>query len=145
MSFKYSLQRILDIKENEKQIKQAEYQAAVKDFEEKATKLYHLLKRKEEFEASCLEKLTKGIPVYQIQQQQNSLLRMKMEIDEQMKKTDIARSVMYQRQDELIHISKDVKKYERIREIKKEQYEEEQKRLEMKEIDEISVQMYANR
>lgn len=145
MSFKYSLQKLLDIKENEKQMKEAEYASAQKNFEEKATRLYQLLKRKEEVEASYLEKLSKGVSVYEIQQQQNSLFRMKMEINKQMKETDLARAVMNKRQDELILISKDVKKYERMKEIKKEQFILEQKRLEMKEMDEISIQLYANR
>lgn len=145
MSFKYSLQKLLDIKENEKQMKEVEYASAQKNFEEKATKLYQLLKRKEEVEESYLQKLNEGVSVYEIQQQQNSLFRMKMEIDKQMKETDIARAVMNKRQAELISISMDVKKFEKMKEIKKEQFILEQKRLEMKEMDEISLQLYVNR
>lgn len=145
MGFKYSLQKLLDLTENEKQLKQVAYANAQKNFEEKATKLYHLLKRKEDLEASYKEKLAKGITIDQIQQQHNSLTKLKYEIDQSMKETDMAREVMNKRHNELILVARDVKKYEQMKERKKEEYLEEQKRLEMKQMDEISIQMYVNR
>lgn len=145
MSFQYSLQKLLDLKDNEKQQKEIAYTEAQKKFEEKATELYHLLKRKEDIEASHSQKMTEGISINQIQQQQNMLSRLKLEIDSRMKETDVAREVMYKRQEDLISTSMEVKKYVRMKEIKKEEFVLEQKRLEMKTMDEISLQIYANR
>ena len=71
--------------------------------------------------------------------------RLKLEIDLRMKETDVARDVMYKRQEDLVSTAMEVKKYERMKEIKQEDYVLEQKRLETKAMDEISLQIYANR
>lgn len=145
MSFQYSLQKLLDLKSNEKQQKEMAYNEAQKKFEEKATELYHLLKRKEDLEETYAQRMLEGISINQIQEQQIMLGRLKIEINLRMKETDVAREVMHKRQEDLVSSALEVKKYERMKEIKQEDYVLEQKRLETKAMDEISLQIYANR
>jgi flagellar FliJ protein len=145
MSFQYNLQKVLDVKEKEKQSKELAYADAQKRFEESATNLYQALKRKEDIEASYTEKMSTGIAVHQIQQQQNALSHLKSEIDRQTNKTNIARDGMHNKQNDLLNSAMELKKYEKMKEIKRKEYIEEEKRIETKEMDEISLQIYANR
>ncbi|PIB53998.1 flagellar export protein FliJ, partial [Pseudomonas sp. 2822-17] len=48
MSFQFSLQKVLEMKEHEKMEAQVDYQSAVGKFEVVATELYHTLKKKED-------------------------------------------------------------------------------------------------
>lgn len=145
MSFRYTLQKVLDYKEMQKEEKEAAYSQAVKTFEEVATALYHLLKRKEDTVKYYEEKLTEGVTVLELQMQQNQLLKLQKEIEKQQRLTNLARENMNRAQDDLLEMSIEYKKYVKMKEKQLEQYLEQMKREEMKQMDEISVQMYANR
>lgn len=145
MAFQYTLQKILDMKEKEKQQQEIEYTKALHVFEEKATELYNLLKQKEEVEESCRLQLQKGISIYEIRLQQRALSLLHNEIERVQHTTNIARDHMYRKQHELMVSSVEAKKYEKLKDIKKEEYLMEQKRLDTKLMDEISLQSYVNR
>lgn len=145
MSFQYTLQKVLDYKEKQKQEKEALYNQAVKKFEEIATALYHLLKKKEETESYYEQKLKQGLTVLELQMHETQLLRMQKEIEKQQRLTNLARENMNRAQEHLIEMSVEYKKYVKMKEKQFEQYLENIKREETKLMDEISIQMYANR
>lgn len=145
MSFQYTLQKVLDFKERQKQEKEAAFNQAVRTFEEIATVLYHLLKKKEETVSYYEEKLNQGVTVFELQMQQTQLLRLQKEIEKQQRLTNIARENMNHAQENLIEMSVEYKKYVKMKEKQLEQYLENLKREETKLMDEISIQMYANR
>ncbi|WP_209122384.1 flagellar export protein FliJ [Alkalihalobacillus sp. BA299] len=145
MSFRYTLQKVLDIKEREKQASENEFSKATKQFEEMAIRLYDLLKKKEDLESSCQRQMNEGIPVHQLQQHQTLLMRLNMDIERQQHSTNLARNTMYQKQKDLVDASIELKKYEKMKEIKHAEYIEEQKRIDNMRMDEISLQLYVNR
>ncbi|OLO40895.1 flagellar export protein FliJ [Alkalihalophilus pseudofirmus] len=145
MSFRYTLQKVLDIKDREKKTSENEYNKATKQFEEMATRLYDLLKKKEDLESSCQQQMNQGIPIHQLQQHQTLLMRLNVDIDRQQQSTNLARNIMYQKQEDFVEASIELKKYEKMKEIRYEEYIEEQKRMDNMRMDEISLQLYVNR
>ncbi|WP_096199362.1 flagellar export protein FliJ [Bacillus sp. FJAT-45350] len=145
MSFQYTLQKVLEIKERKKNEVEADYTEASSLFEKTATELYNLLKKKEDFEEGYKQQISQGISVNQLQQYETVLSRYQGEIERQQKSTQIARDKMHRKQDALVTMSIELKKYEKMKELKHQEYLEEVKREESKLMDEISVQQFANR
>ncbi|MCM2674738.1 flagellar export protein FliJ [Alkalicoccobacillus plakortidis] len=142
MIFQYSLQKLMDIKEREKEEAENIYSQAVKTFEEVATALYHLLKRKESLEADARLKLAKKVSIQDIQSMQSSMLFLQEAIQKQQHLTQLARKKMDEKQQLLIDASFEHKKHEKIREKKYMQFTLEEKRLEQLSMDEISIQRF---
>ncbi|KMK77356.1 flagellar biogenesis protein [Alkalihalobacillus pseudalcaliphilus] len=135
----------MDLKEREKKEGQSMYAMAVQDFEQKATVLYNLLKTKETLEADARERIVSGILIRDIQQQESQFLRLQNEINQQQQKTNMARHQMQLKQHELMERTVEFKKYEKMKNIKRSQFVEEQKQSERKMMDELSTMMYAKR
>lgn len=142
MSFRFTLQKVLEVKEHEKSEAQMAYQSAMKEFEEIATELYNLLKQKEDLIAMHDVHLKQGLPIATIQQTQETLRFLQNQIDKLQIRTHHARVKMIDKQRELTSSLVDVKKYERIKERKYLDYKHEQQMLENKFLDEISVQQF---
>ncbi|UOE92838.1 flagellar export protein FliJ [Alkalihalobacillus sp. LMS39] len=145
MTFQYTLQKVLEMKEKEKQTKQLDYHEAAQTFEDTATALYNLLKKREKIEDGYREQLSSGMPVHELLQHQTLIMRLQQEIEQQQFKTNIAREQMYQKQDMLTKSAIEFKTYEKMKENKHEEYMLAQKAEENKLMDEIAVQLYANR
>ncbi|MBU9720320.1 MULTISPECIES: flagellar export protein FliJ [Bacillaceae] len=145
MSFQFTLQKVLEMKEHNKMEAQLEYQDAMRKFEEVATELYHVLKKKEEILQTYEENIGKGVPISIIQQTEEALRFLQLQIDRLQESTHYARSSMNEKQQLLLTSTVDLKKYEKMKEKKFQQYEVEQKRFENKNLDEVSVQQYMNR
>ncbi|MCM3759449.1 flagellar biosynthesis chaperone FliJ [Alkalihalobacillus oceani] len=144
MSFQFALQKVMELKEREKHNIQAEYEQAVASFESVATELYEMLKRKEELEESARSQIANGTSIYALQQHQSKLLRLQQEIQKQQRQTHLAREKMNRKKQDLLSRSIEFKKYEKMRQVKQNQYEEEAKRLELQQMDELSIRLYAN-
>ncbi|UTR10866.1 flagellar export protein FliJ [Evansella sp. LMS18] len=143
MGFQYTLQKVLEVKEHEQAEAQAAYEQAIKQFEETATELYHLLKQKEDMLASYEDKLSGGIPVATIQYIQESLRFMQQRIDKLQIDTQRARDLMNKKQIRLNITAVDVRKFEKMKEKKYEAFIEEAKKQENQFLDEISVQKFS--
>lgn len=135
----------MELKEREKNNIQSQYQEAIAKFEIVATELYEMLKRKEELENNAREQFTKGTSIYQLQQNQSTLLRLQQEILVQQRSTQLARERMNRKEQDLINMSIEYKKYEKMKQIKLEQFEEEEKRIELLQMDDLSIRLFANR
>lgn len=142
MQFRYSLQKLMDLKEREKEEAENVYSSAVKTFEEVATELYHLLKRKEALEEDARAKLSSLVSVLDIQSMQASMLFLQEAIVKQQKRTQLARAKMEEKHQLLLDASFEYKKHEKIREKKRMQFVVEENRLEQVSMDEISVQRF---
>jgi flagellar FliJ protein len=145
MSFQFTLQKVMQYREREKNTVQAEYQEAVDRFEVIATQLYELLKRKEDLEERAREQVSTGTSIFDLQQNQLKLLRLQQEIQVKQRATQVARENMNVKQQDYILKSIELKKYEKVKEIKLEQYKTEEKRLELLQMDEQSIRLFANR
>ncbi|WP_185971010.1 flagellar export protein FliJ [Alkalicoccobacillus porphyridii] len=142
MGFHYSLQKLMDIKEREKETAESAYAEAVRTFEEVATTLYHLLKRKESLEADARARLEEQVSILDIQSMQTSMLFLQEAIQKQQLMTQQAREQMEWKQQQLVDASFEHKKHEKIREKKYMQFTLEEKRLDQMQMDEISIQRF---
>ncbi|MFN7250839.1 MAG: flagellar export protein FliJ [Anaerobacillus sp.] len=145
MSFRFTLQKILDVRESEKLNAEKEYSQATRQFEDVATKLYELLKQKEGFESDYYQRIESGIHIFQIQQSQSLLSQLQKRIDQFQVYTQKARENMNRKQEQLVEKSIEQKKYEKMKQIKYDIYVEETRRQENILMDEISVQQFVKR
>ncbi|OIJ13163.1 flagellar export protein FliJ [Anaerobacillus alkalilacustris] len=145
MSFQYTLQKVLEVRENDKLVAEKEFAIATRQFEEVATRLYELLKKKEDYENHYNNRIEAGIPIFQIQQSYSLLTRLQEQIDQLQYTTQKARENMNRKQNLLVEKSIELKKYEKMKQIKYEEYLEEEKRLENTLMDEISIQLFVKR
>ncbi|PYZ93145.1 flagellar export protein FliJ [Salipaludibacillus keqinensis] len=145
MSFQFTLEKVLEVKDFEKTDAELAYTESVKHFEGVATKLYELLKRKEELILANERKLEKGLTISMIQLNEETISYLQKEIDHLQVNTQEARKRMNEKERYLTFKSIDLKKYEKMKEIKKTQYIENEKRTEQRFLDEISVQQFVRR
>ncbi|MCD8501827.1 MAG: flagellar biosynthesis chaperone FliJ [Bacillaceae bacterium] len=142
MPFRFTLQKILDVKENEKIRAEKDFSEATRQFEEVATKLYTLLKKKEDYESTYYEKVGQGMIVSEIQQSHSLLEKLQRQIDQYQLFTQRARENMNRKQEVFLEKAVECKKYEKMKELRYEEYVEDGKRQEKILMDEISVQQF---
>ncbi|MCT8139822.1 flagellar biosynthesis chaperone FliJ [Anaerobacillus sp. CMMVII] len=145
MSFQFTLQKVLEVRENEKLKSEKEFTQATRQFEEVATKLYELLKKKENYQSKYSQRIENGIAIFELQQFHTILLQYQKQIDHLQYYTQKARENMNRKQEQLVEKTIELKKYEKMKQIKHELYIEESKRKENILMDEISVQQFINR
>lgn len=145
MSFQFTLQKVLELKERQKIERETEYKLAIDQFEEVATELYHLLKKKEDLEEKARLELQQGTSIKALRFQETTISRLDKEILALQQKTQRARAIMQTKQRKLVDASIELKKYEKMKQRKHEQFIEESKRLELVEMNELSIQAYVNR
>ncbi|MFB5660564.1 flagellar export protein FliJ [Alteribacillus sp. HJP-4] len=145
MSFQYSFQKILDLKKDEKDIKEQEYSRSVVQFEKVATALYQLLMQKEEIEAFYRERIETGIKIQEIQHNEATLLQLQERIYSEQNRADIAREKMLHKEKEMQAASVEWKKFEKLKEWKKEEHAKQLKKAEEQQLDEITTRKYAFR
>ena len=112
MNFHYKFEKILDLREREKDVQMMAYEKAVQAFEEVATELYNLLKKKEELERKQARQIQRGLSVQEIRMQQNFLNSLQRDIDNLQQKVMIARQKMQFEHQKLVQKNIEVKKYE---------------------------------
>lgn len=145
LSFKYKFEKLLTIKENEKDMVIGEYNEAVHKFETAATKLYELLKQKEDVEAQQNSQFQSGLYIGQIQSQQRFMLLLEKSIGESQLQVAKTRKNMELKQQLLLEKNIEVRKYEKIREKARDAYIQLEKAEENKLMDEISIQQFMYR
>lgn len=145
MSNTKTMSKLLNVRENEKQIAQLAHHQSVEFFEEIATKLYRLLKKKEDAEESyemSIKQLTSIDKIKEHATYVESLNRQIMQIQEKVKQ---ARNKMESKQLELTDAYVEVKKYEKIIELRKNEQLAIALKQEQAMMDEISTQQFLKR
>ncbi|PSL51191.1 flagellar FliJ protein [Salsuginibacillus halophilus] len=145
MSFQYSLQKLLDLKQKEKDAAEQDYQASMDAFEETATRLYEYLKAKENVEADHEQMLQQGVAVMDLQMTETNLHRLKQEILKLQSETDAARDHMHKKHESMQEAHIEYKKYERMKAMEQEKHRHFLKKREEQEMDEIASQRFALR
>lgn len=145
MQYQFKFNKILHIKEREKDQALDVYSQAVKRFEEAAGKLYELLKKKEDLEASQFSRLLMGLPVQEIRHHQHFVEALEKTIDHYQKMVANARSQMNFQQEKLMEKNIEVKKYEKMKEKDLASFMESMKQTEGRQMDDISIQLFMNR
>ncbi|MRH42260.1 flagellar export protein FliJ [Aquibacillus halophilus] len=134
-----SFQKILVVREKEKKQRQKEYNKAIDSFEEVATQLYTLLKKKEDVESSYKQFLESPGPITTLSTHYSFLERIKTKITQLEEKVKNARKYMENEQSKLTEAHIEVKKFEKLIEQKHLKQLQKEKNEETKLMDELSV------
>ncbi|MGR3763861.1 flagellar export protein FliJ [Rossellomorea sp. NS-SX7] len=145
MSYQYRFERILTLKEKEKDEVNEQYKGAIAKFEKVAEKLYEFLKKKEELELHQADKLQAGLSVQDIRHHQQFITNLEKTIAYYQDLVIQARNRMNWYEEKLVDMNVEVKKYEKIREKDFGLFLRNMKENENKQLDEVSVVQYLNR
>ncbi|MCH1623783.1 flagellar export protein FliJ [Fredinandcohnia quinoae] len=145
MSYQFKFQKILTIKENEKNQVLADYKESVKEFENVAQGLYDSLKKKETLEEHQREELTNGLSIDDIRSQQYFISSLEKTINYYQQLVVKSRNKMQKLQAILTEKNIEVKKYEKISERDFANHVQTINAFENHFMDEISIQQYMNK
>src|SRR5690606_3109961 len=143
MGFTYKFQRILTLREREKDEAIIAYEKAVRKFEEVAEKLYSLLKKKETLEEDRLNKIQRGLSVQELRLHQEFIANLEGEINIVQQAVIRARQAMQYEQKRLLDKNIEVKKLEILKEKEYEKYLHLLEKEEEKQLDEIASKQVA--
>ncbi|MBH0155883.1 flagellar export protein FliJ [Fictibacillus sp. 5RED26] len=143
MSFHFSMEKVLSVKQKEKESIEQELGEAVQAFESIAEEIYSLLKRKEDIENQSNYTFQQRIIVNDLQNTQRFLLSMTNKIKELQPLLQRARERMQVIQQRLLQQTIEVKKYEKLKERQLSAYKVEVASYENKQNDEFSVLRFA--
>ncbi|MDR0137367.1 flagellar export protein FliJ [Metabacillus idriensis] len=145
MKYTYRFQKVLELKENEKEKSLEDYNRSVTEFEKAAEKLYDCLKKKEVLEERTARELNTGMPVQEIRHFQQFVTNLEKTISHYQRLVVITRDNMQEKQLELTEKNIEVKKYEKMKEKHYEVHLEHVKASESKFMDDLSIQAFALR
>lgn len=145
MNSTFKFQKILTLKQNEKEQALSLYQESVKKFTEALEHLYELLKKKEDLEEQQLQELAQGLPVHKIRHYQLFINNLEKSIAHAQTIVNHARRQMNWYQDQLKKCNVEVKKYEKLKEKHEQLYKEFLRKTENMLLDEFSSQQYFHR
>ncbi|RKQ19794.1 flagellar export protein FliJ [Ureibacillus endophyticus] len=142
VQYTYRFEKILTIREQEKQETEIAYKESVRDFEEVATRLYEALKKKEDLIAYQNERLSIGATIDKIHHFSSFINSLEKSIAELQTKVMQARTKMNWYEQKMIEKNIEVRKFEKMKEKDYQIFKEEQERSEMLYLDELSSLMY---
>ena len=138
----YRFEKILTVCEQEKTETEIAYKEAVQSFEKIATKLYELLKKKEDLITFQQERLKIGSSIDEISHYSRFIDSMEKTIEEVQQKVVQARTKMNWHEQKLLEKNLEVSKKEKMREKDFEAFQVEQERSEIIRLDELSTMAY---
>lgn len=142
VQYTYRFERVLTVREQEKQQAEMAYKEAVRNFEDIASRLYELLKQKEELIEYQNERLAEGATINEIHHLSTFLESIEKTIEDVQQKVIQARAKMQWHEQKLFERNMEVRKLEKMKERDFENFKEEMNRSEMKTLDEISSILY---
>ena len=145
MVYESKFNRVLHLKEREKDEALSLYQDSVRKFEDAAEKLYGLLKKKEDISEYQSARMVNGLSVQEIRHHQLFIDNLEKTITHHQKMVINARNRMNLYQEKLMNKNIEVRKFEKIQEKERSQFLKELKVIEGKLMDDISIQQFMNR
>ncbi|MBM7665166.1 flagellar FliJ protein [Solibacillus kalamii] len=142
MKYNYRFEKILVVKDQEKTESELAFKESVHVFEEIATKLYDLLKKKEDLIEYQQERLKIGSSIDEINHYSKFIDSMEKTIEDAQQKVIQARAKMNWHEQKLLEKSLEVRKYEKMRERDHERFIEDQLHIEAIQLDELSTIAY---
>lgn len=139
MNYTYRFEQILTVREQEKNETEQAYKESVRAFEEVATTLYDLLRKKESLLVYQTERLEHGSTIEEIHQNARFLDSLEKMIDTVQQKVVQARAKMNWYEERLLEKNLEVRKYEKMKERDFETFQQEQNRVEAIFLDELST------
>ena len=145
VNYIYRFEKVLTIREQEKNETEIAYKESVRSFEEIATKLYELLKKKEDLIDFQQERLAIGSSIEEIHHYARFIDSLEKTITDVQQKVVQARSKMNWYEEKLLEKNLEVRKFEKMREKDFKLFQQEQDRIEGIFLDEISTLTYNKR
>ncbi|ATH91421.1 flagellar biosynthesis chaperone [Bacillus glycinifermentans] len=142
MAYSFKFQKLLELKENEKDQSFAEYQHSVSEFEKVAEKLYESMNKKETLEKNKEVKLQSGMSVQEMRHYQQFVTNLENTIHHYQKLVIMKRNEMNEKQHDLTEKNIELKKFEKMKEKQLEMFLIRNKANEMKEMDDISITQF---
>lgn len=143
--FRYRMQSILDIKLKMETMAKQDFASAKNALDEEEEKLLALKKRKEEYEIRQRQLLSGKLDFMEIAEGEQAILRMDEFIHEQKKAVARAEEFLEQKRQALEEVIKERKVQEALRQKAFEEFLEEEKAAESKEIDQLTSFTYGQR
>lgn len=113
MRYQYKFQKLLELKESEKDKSLAAYQQSVSAFEQVAEKLYENMSKKELMEKSKEEKLRSGMSVQEMRHYQQFVTNLDNTIQHYQQLVIMKRHQMNEKQSDLTEKNIEFKKFEK--------------------------------
>lgn len=135
----------MTVREQEKNETEIAFKESVRVFEEVATKLYNLLKKKEDLIGFQQQRMSIGSSIDEIHHYSRFIVSLEKTIVDVQQKVIQARSKMEWHEQKLLEKSLEFRKYEKMKEKDLETFKEEQERLEAIRLDELSSVAYYNK
>ncbi len=145
MKYAFKFDKILSLKEREKEEALLAYQDSIGKFEKVAKKLYELLRQKEKLQTTRSEKLKQGTPVNEIRFYEKYLESLEKKIEKQQIMVNNARNRMQHLQKQLMEKNIEVKKFEKLREKDARKFFDQLRAEENKRMDDAALQTYLHR
>lgn len=142
LQYTYRFEKVLSVREQEKQQSEIAYKESVRSFEEVATKLYEFLKKKEDLITYQNERLKTGATIDEIHHFTTFIDSLEHTIADLQNKVMQARAKMNWHEQKLLEKNLEVRKFEKMREKDYESFKKQQDHLEMLQMDELSSLMY---
>ena len=140
--YQYRFDKVLTIREQEKNETEIAYKESVRSFEEVANKLYELLKKKENLTEYRQERLAIGSSIEEINHYARFMDSLEKTIADVQQKVVQARAKMNWHEEKLLEKNLEVRKFEKMREKDFKAYQQEEERVENIFLDEISSLTY---
>ncbi|MEX3744476.1 MULTISPECIES: flagellar export protein FliJ [Lysinibacillus] len=144
-SYIYRFEKVLTIREQEKNETEMAYKESVRSFEEIASKLYSLLKKKEDLLDFQQDRLSVGSSIEEIHHYARFIDSLEKTITDVQQKVVQARAKMNWHEEKLLEKNLEVRKFEKMREKDFKLFQQEQDRIEGIFLDEISSLTYNKR
>ncbi|GAB4072513.1 hypothetical protein GCM10028778_03420 [Barrientosiimonas marina] len=137
-----ALTKVLHIRENEKDHAQKAYQTSIDQFENVATELYELLRKKETAEAAYEQCLQKPVPINKVREQADYIANLTEQITDLQNHVQRARNNMETKHQHLSQAYVEMKKFEKLIEKRQRDSAAVVKKQEEAAMDEMSMQQY---
>ncbi|AXF55131.1 flagellar export protein FliJ [Salicibibacter kimchii] len=138
MSFTFTLEKVLEVKEREAAERQKEYEEAAGKFETVGYELYQWLKARETLDDSHTQDCKAGTTVAALQSKQLARKTIETAIEHSQAKTNAARKAMVKRKKEWQTATIEAKKYEKMKGHKWEAHVRKKKKQDQKLMDELA-------
>lgn len=139
MAHHFRLDKVLMLREKEKNLAEIEFSNAQQRFESVARALYDFLKKKEDLERQYEHKMSAGVQIDRIRQYNLHLQSLHNSIIQKQQQVNRARFEMEEKRRQIIEQSVEVKKYSRLKEKHTKKALAKIKRTEANQLDELTM------
>ncbi|WP_399628204.1 flagellar export protein FliJ [Sporosarcina sp. SG10008] len=143
--YNYRFEKVLTFREQEKTETEVEFKGSVEAFETVATKLYDLLKKKEDTLTEQQVKMAVGFSVNEIHYYARFISSLEKRIAVVQQQVVQARSKMNWYENKLLEKTLEVRKFEKMKEKDREHHRAEMEQLEAIQLDELSTLKFRRR